>query len=245
MRFIAPVQDDITQVWGENPGYYAQFGQKGHTGIDFACKSGTPIGASADGTVVFAGQEGASGAFTWIAGNVIQIDHGDVYTAYAHMSRFNVVKGQRVKQGDIIGYSGNTGVASGPHLHFEFLGKPTSWANGWSGRVNPYNYLVEEEGMEETTVVSSRSAAIKLLGLWGRNSHEVNDEDAIKSIMGKTLAQAVDTLKESDEGRNRQNAINNYDAVIRERDQARAQLGQKSAVVDKAAVLKYINEHMN
>lgn len=143
MSFIRPVQDRITQEWGDNPGFYAQFGQKGHTGIDYGTPLRTPVKASSSGTVVFAGDGSANSGFTWIAGNCILIDHGKIFSAYSHLSQINVRKGQAVNQGDVIGLSGDTGYVSGPHLHFEFWGKPTNWQNGWSGRLNPNDYLTK------------------------------------------------------------------------------------------------------
>ena len=87
-----------------------------HTGVDFAAPRGTPIWATADGTVEFAGVKGGYG-------NVIEIRHsGSVTTLYGHMSGFaaNVRRGSRVSQGQTIGYVGATGWATGPHLHYEF-----------------------------------------------------------------------------------------------------------------------------
>ncbi len=89
---------------------------KQHTGVDFAAATGTPIRASGDGTVAFVG--GKSGY-----GNLVEIKHWANYTtAYAHMSRFanGIRTGSKVKQGDLIGYVGSTGWATGPHLHYEF-----------------------------------------------------------------------------------------------------------------------------
>ncbi|MEU4475977.1 M23 family metallopeptidase [Micromonospora sp. NPDC023888] len=85
-----------------------------HAGIDLALPSGTPIRAAAAGTVTQAG-DAADGY-----GNSVFIDHGTGYlTHYAHQSRIAVTVGQRVKAGQIIGYEGATGDATGPHLHFE------------------------------------------------------------------------------------------------------------------------------
>ncbi|WP_422995596.1 peptidoglycan DD-metalloendopeptidase family protein [Undibacterium sp. Di24W] len=89
---------------------------KRHTGIDFAAVSGTPIRASADGTIDHAGPQGGYG-------NMVIIKHWNGYsTAYAHMSRFapGARKGTRVTQGQVIGYVGSTGWSTGPHLHYEF-----------------------------------------------------------------------------------------------------------------------------
>ncbi|MFG2048337.1 M23 family metallopeptidase [Micromonospora sp. NPDC048935] len=85
-----------------------------HAGIDLALPSGTPIRAAAAGTVTQAG-DAADGY-----GNSVFIDHGNGYlTHYAHQSRIAVTVGQKVKAGQVIGYEGATGDATGPHLHFE------------------------------------------------------------------------------------------------------------------------------
>lgn len=86
-----------------------------HKGIDYAAASGTPIMAAGDARVQFVGQQRGYG-------NVVILDHGKGYsTLYGHMSRFGKVRaGQRIDQGTVIGYVGMTGLATGPHLHYEF-----------------------------------------------------------------------------------------------------------------------------
>lgn len=89
---------------------------KRHEGVDFAAPSGTPIRASGDGTVDFVGVQRGYG-------NVVILKHWNNYsTVYAHMSRFasNLRRGEKVTQGEVIGYVGMTGWATGPHLHYEF-----------------------------------------------------------------------------------------------------------------------------
>ena len=89
---------------------------RAHKGVDFAAAVGTPIRASGDGVVEFAGSQNGYG-------NVVVLKHWSNYsTAYAHMSRFasNLRQGQKVSQGDVIGYVGMTGWSTGPHLHYEF-----------------------------------------------------------------------------------------------------------------------------
>ena len=86
---------------------------KPHRGTDFGAKHGTPLLAVNDGVVVFAGWKGGYG-------KTVIIRHGGGYESlYAHQSRYRVRKGQKVKQGQIIGHVGNTGRSTGPHLHFE------------------------------------------------------------------------------------------------------------------------------
>ncbi|MDD3447927.1 MAG: peptidoglycan DD-metalloendopeptidase family protein [Gammaproteobacteria bacterium] len=87
-----------------------------HQGVDYAAATGTPIWAAGDGKVVFAGRKGGYG-------NAVILQHGEKYsTLYGHMSRFGkgIRSGTRVRQGQVIGYVGATGLATGPHLHYEF-----------------------------------------------------------------------------------------------------------------------------
>ena len=86
-----------------------------HKGVDYAASTGTPIMAAGDARVQFVGWKGGYG-------RAVILDHGRGYTTlYGHMSRFGGIKqGQRVPQGTVIGYVGMTGLATGPHLHYEF-----------------------------------------------------------------------------------------------------------------------------
>lgn len=89
---------------------------RAHKGVDYAAKTGTPIRASGDGKVQFIGRKGGYG-------NTVVLQHGsNITTLYAHMSRFNskLKNGSRVSQGQVIGYIGSSGLATGPHLHYEF-----------------------------------------------------------------------------------------------------------------------------
>jgi murein DD-endopeptidase MepM/ murein hydrolase activator NlpD len=90
--------------------------RKMHTGVDWACPTGTPIVAAGNGTIEEVGRKG-------YYGNYVRIRHANGYqTAYGHMSRFaNVHPGMKVRQGQVIGYVGSTGLSSGPHVHFEVL----------------------------------------------------------------------------------------------------------------------------
>ncbi len=90
---------------------------KAHRGVDMAAPTGTRVKASGDGKVAFMGKKGGYG-------NVVILNHPNgISTVYGHLSRFSdaIRKGDTVNQGDIIGYVGMTGLATGPHLHYEFL----------------------------------------------------------------------------------------------------------------------------
>jgi murein DD-endopeptidase MepM/ murein hydrolase activator NlpD len=87
-----------------------------HYGVDYAAPVGTPVHAIGDGRIISASDEGG-------AGKMVRIQHNSVYaTGYLHLSRFGegVAAGKFVKQGDIIGYVGTSGLSTGPHLDFRF-----------------------------------------------------------------------------------------------------------------------------
>jgi murein DD-endopeptidase MepM/ murein hydrolase activator NlpD len=90
--------------------------RKMHTGVDWACPRGTPIIAAGNGTIEEVGHKG-------YYGNYVRIRHANGYqTAYGHMSRFaDIHPGMKVRQGQVIGYVGSTGLSTGPHVHFEVL----------------------------------------------------------------------------------------------------------------------------
>lgn len=110
MAWIWPsVCKTISQPYGRRNARYA----KGyHTGIDIACPAGSPVRAVADGTVTFAGYNGAYG-------NQVRQKIGGAEVWYNHFATLRVKKGDGVSQGAILGYEGSTGMSTGPHLHFE------------------------------------------------------------------------------------------------------------------------------
>ena len=120
---------------------------KRHTGVDFALKPGNPIYATGDGVVV-------SVKFEFFGyGNQILIDHGFGYkTRYAHMKSINVVEGMKVKRGECIGESGNSGRSSGPHLHYEVLYKDK--------HINPANYFDLTITPEEYSTMVQNTAEV-------------------------------------------------------------------------------------
>jgi len=101
-----------------------------HPGIDVSTPIGTHVLAPADGIVISCGAKGGYG-------NAIQIDHGyDIVTRYAHLDRFNVKAGQRVRRGELIGFVGNTGRSTAPHLHYEV------WVRDQAQ--NPIHFILDE-----------------------------------------------------------------------------------------------------
>lgn len=103
-----------TFVFPVNSRNYTQYYWYGHRGLDIALAEGSAVFASDTGTVTYAGWN------NWGYGNLIVVNHGNGYeTLYGHLSGINVVPGQIVYQGNVIGATGNTGNSSGPHIHFE------------------------------------------------------------------------------------------------------------------------------
>jgi murein DD-endopeptidase MepM/ murein hydrolase activator NlpD len=127
--------------------------KKMHTGIDFAASIGTPIYATADGKVVE-----VSVRFSGY-GKMVEIDHGFGYrTRYAHMHGFAVRQGQTVKRGDLIGYVGNTGLSTAPHLHYEVL------LNG--SHINPVHYFFNDlSAAEYEKIIELASVENQSLGM--------------------------------------------------------------------------------
>lgn len=126
---------------------------KRHSGVDFALKPGNPIYATGDGVV-----ENVSFAFFGY-GNSVLIDHGFGFkTRYAHLKSIGVVEGMKVKRGECIGESGNSGRSSGPHLHYEVIYKDR--------HVNPANYydltITPEEYAEMVQKTADSSEKITL-----------------------------------------------------------------------------------
>ncbi|WP_455757654.1 M23 family metallopeptidase [Sulfurimonas sp.] len=110
-EFILPLNSFITSDFGKAR-VYNDILKGYHSGTDFRAKIGTPIQASNDGVVALVKDR-------FYSGGTVIIDHGQgIYTCYFHMSKFDVKKSQKVKKGDIIGLSGDSGRVTGPHLHF-------------------------------------------------------------------------------------------------------------------------------
>lgn len=105
-----------------------------HTGVDFRAEQGTPVKATAPGTIEATGRQGGYGL-------AVDIDHGQgISTRYGHLSRIAVLVGQRVNTGDTIGYAGSTGRSTGPHLHYE------TRVNGEA--VDPTDWLMAGERLD-------------------------------------------------------------------------------------------------
>lgn len=111
---IWPVAGWLSSAYGNRRDPFTG-GSDFHPGLDISADHGTPVHATADGTVQTAG-------FNGNYGNLLVVDHGfGIQTRYGHLSKFNVREGQRVRRGEIIGHVGSTGRSTSPHLHYEIL----------------------------------------------------------------------------------------------------------------------------
>jgi len=126
---IWPLRGYLSAGFGNRPDPFT--GRRDfHPGIDISVPRGTKVQTPADGVVVFCGPRSGYG-------NAIMIDHGfGVVTRYGHLDAFNVRPGQRVKRGDVIAFSGNTGRSTAPHLHYEV------WVNDQMR--NPIEFIIDE-----------------------------------------------------------------------------------------------------
>ena len=136
---IQPINNDQLKRMASGYGYRSDpftKARKMHRGMDFTAPRGTPIYASGDGKIIRA--DNKSSGF----GKHIRIDHGYGYLSlYAHLSKYNVTKGQKVKRGDLIGFVGSTGRSEAPHLHYEV------WKD--NDRINPINFYYGSLSLKE------------------------------------------------------------------------------------------------
>lgn len=145
---IQPVENEkLTRMasgygWRSDPFTKAR---KMHYGMDFTAPRGTPVYASGDGVVTRVDQ-GSAGY-----GKHIRIDHGYGYVSlYAHLSKYNVRKRQKVKRGDIIGFVGNTGRSQAPHLHYEIHknGRKINPINFYYGNLSPEEFAAMQKAAQ-------------------------------------------------------------------------------------------------
>src|SRR5579872_3567258 len=134
---IWPVDGVLMSSYGERADPFSGEGAY-HTGVDIAAPTGTRVHATADGIVIFADRFGGYG-------RLVIIDHGNGYeTYYAHLSRVDVIDGQEIRQGELVGAVGATGRVTAPHLHYE--------VRVHKAPVNPYRYLQGKPVIQQAKV---------------------------------------------------------------------------------------------
>ena len=121
----------LTQGFGGNKDSYSQFGMLGHNGLDYGLPSGTQVIAPHAGKILEVAYD--AGGY----GNYVKIENDKEFSVLGHLKTLSPLKvDTEVKQGDIIGISGNTGNSTGPHLHHGYCFKPRNKDNGFNGYVD-------------------------------------------------------------------------------------------------------------
>lgn len=135
---------EVTQPFGANyVNFYSQFGLLGHNGIDYSASIGTKLYSAHSGIVVKAGTDSDGGKTI----EIVSTQVGEGYkTIYYHLNKIDVKVGDNVKEGQMIGETGNTGkYTTGPHLHFGLKiiidGRTQNRGNGYNGAINPHDYF--------------------------------------------------------------------------------------------------------
>ncbi len=152
--FLRPVPQRINSAFGYRFHPVLKI-YRFHYGIDFAAPRGTPIRSAADGLVIFAGHKGGYGY-------CVQVKHGNITTLYGHMQRIpsSTYVGKKVRAGETLGLVGSTGLASGPHLHYEI------WVNG--KKVNPANFSQEtSQKLKGEEMVTFQAYSKKIMSYFG------------------------------------------------------------------------------
>lgn len=219
MSFKKPISATVTQRFGadfkqgDGRWFYKQvLGYNGHNGDDYAAGQDTPVYAADEGTVTF---EGWGQYHSWMgaaAGICVLVHNGGLYSGYAHLNSTVVNKGQRVGKGQLIGYVGNTGSATGPHLHFEAIPLSPNFNNGYAGRIDPNPYM-ETVTSGGKTVNAEDLDHIYMYGPLGRPRGAGEGEDV---YLGKSATFVIADHRDSAEGRARVAELNELRARPRE-----------------------------
>lgn len=130
---------EVSQRFGENESVYKAYGMRGHNGVDYPAPEGTLVRATHAGRVLYAGEGENHPLLGSAAGNAVLVEDeaGEYITGYAHLRQIWCETGVEVKAGQVIGSVGSTGMATGPHLHYEVIALPLEMDNGFLGRIEP------------------------------------------------------------------------------------------------------------
>lgn len=197
LKIKTPTTYPISQLFGNPAKMYTDLGYKGHNGIDFGCPTGTPIVACYDGFVEYTGEDGSGGIGVYVIHPELNLR-----SIYWHFKNYTVKVGDKVKQGDILGISDNTGFSFGAHLHFglkKIEKRGNVWVipydpSGWNGNIDPFDmldfYNIKGNWKRGTTkgiwvkkiqeLLNRKGAKLKIDGLFGKKT-----EKAIKDFQTK------------------------------------------------------------
>lgn len=180
-----PTNDPITNKFNDprTRHLYTPYGLEGHDGIDFAVSQGTKVYAPHDGTV-YNGTEN-------LAGKYVYLDNGKEVSLLAHLNRWIVESGVKVKEGQHVGYSGNTGYSIGAHLHWGYFRHPRNNGNGFGGYIDPLKYLEGETSVDYKKKYEEAKKEIKKLEKESEHNRDLwrNRVDAMSFLTTKELTQ--------------------------------------------------------
>jgi len=145
--------------------------RKMHYGVDLKAAEGTPIYAVDDGVVVVSKYTNTG------PGEYITIKHAGYHSFYCHLARRKVMQGKKVKAGDIIGYSGNTGISTGPHLHFGLCTRYVVSSINSSRWFDPEPHLMEANMKLKTITAKMNGKTVKLSSIEHKNENYVRLRD--------------------------------------------------------------------
>jgi len=163
-----------TQSFGGNASMYAQFGLKGHNGLDFGTPNGIQIVSTADGWISEIGTDPTG------YGNYLKVVHNGYLTIYAHFREVIIKLNEKVVSGQLLGYSDNTGNSTGPHLHFavapcDAKGIKTEINNGYSGYIDPNGDRCQWVIKNLTKPVEASSSSNELAECLAQHTKLVNE----------------------------------------------------------------------
>jgi len=174
-----------SQYFGENPDWYKPFGLIAHNGIDVPTPLGTKLFSTINGTVTETADDQKG------YGIYVKIENDVCGVLYAHLREFSLKVGDKLKAGDFVGVSGNTGNSTGPHLHFGVFPIPRDRNNGYAGYIDPLGSQIEwvkdinEEKPSdcETKLIEMRASRDKWKNDFNRVQNEVkNLKERIKQL---------------------------------------------------------------
>lgn len=171
----------ISQRFGESPAFYAQFGLPGHPALDFAAPAGAPVYAAHDGL--------ATRTWNSVYGNRVLIRSTEMETHYSHLSL--IVAVGSVHAGDLIGYVGKTGNATGFCLDFEIIPLPADIDSAYGGRVDPEPFLRAEWLPEDET--STDPVVLRQKHIWW-TEEAIRQFDAHNEAYGGRILRSLVTL---------------------------------------------------
>lgn len=181
----------LTQGFGENPASYAQFGLKGHNGLDYGLPTSTVIVAPHSGTVIEATNDPQG------YGLYLKIENEEEGSVLAHLKEFKVKVGDKVVRDQLIALSDNTGNSTGPHLHWGYYKNPRNRQNGYAGFINQLPLIQSTPtGEQMATITQKELDEIRV----ARDTHYNDLQQAKTTIenLNKKIKDGEDIIKQRD-----------------------------------------------